>query len=360
MAGQRLPGPLLLNIRKTLCAIYIDDNAFEDLLLSIDHRLDDYAPSSEVYPKRVEKTIEVAHGSGWLLNLIAKAREKVDDPALKQIEIQLKAIVVVTATNVNQFQTCCLSGGHVMVDRAPLRTALEKLYDPLGRRILVVNDAVPAVGAKPRVQTGKTHSLRLIAHLHQARKDFGLIEVDLQSIRDALTPPKLVWPIDVASSIVALMNMQPGVLPEPPADGQWSRWNLAFCNNFVGQVTQDRIWWIVVDSFNGVLLPQETQDLFKELATRINGVLGGSMRMILLGYSGTFPPSVLPTVKEDALRVFGETELIEFFARAFKEKNRAFTEDDVADSVMRVLSGADPAQPDFLAKAAPLVLAELP
>jgi hypothetical protein len=246
-----------------------------------------------------------------------------------------------------------------MVDRARLRAALKTLHDPFGKRILVVTDDTPVTAAPIlRVQTGKSHSRRMIAHLRQTRGNFRMVEIDLERMRDALRPGALIEPRDLAASIVKQMGYD-GVLQEPPSDAQWARWTLDFCDWFFGLVSNGPDnWWLVVDSFNVVLLPPQTQDLLKELANRINAALS-NVRMILLGYGGTFHPAVTPTVEHEAVRLFGEPELAEFFARAFRERGIPFDDDKVADSVIRVLDGLDRAQPDFVARVGTLVAREL-
>jgi len=358
MPVEGLLPSLQLKIARALRAAF-EEGDFDDALNSLDQRLEDIAAATLPYPQRVKLTVMAGYRGNWLLKLIALAREKRSgDLTLETVEFELRAVLAyVPLENVNHFQACCLNGGHIMVNRGSLRDALKRLYDRRERRIIVVTDPAQPIAAGQRVQTGKSHTRKLIAHLRQERGDFVLVEVDLEMIRDALAPPKLIMPDAVAASIVRQMGLRRALLPALPKDQQWARWALDFCDDFVGVVGPlPRTWWIVIDSFNTVLVPQETQDLIKLLAQRVSDTLG-NVRMILLGYNGTFHPTVC--AEEDPVTVFGEDELMEFFARAFAERQKEFTEDDVAESVLRVLDGADPAKPDFVPKAASLIIAEL-
>jgi hypothetical protein len=355
---EGLSAALELRVRNAL-KIAFNEDAFDDLVLKAGQRITIFTSSSDPHEKRVKLTVRKAYPEGWLIDLVAIAsREVPGDPELQAIEVELRATVTYVAPdNPNHFQACCLNGGHIMVDRETLRDALEKLYNPREKRIIVINDGVQPAVPGQRLKTGKTHTRKLIAHLRQVRADFRLVDVDLEEIRDVLAPPKLVMPDDVAASIIRQMKYPQSLLPELPADSQWARWVLKFCDNFAAEAAEDeRTSWIVIDSFNVVLVPPETQGLINQLTQRVSDTLG-NVRMILVGYNGTLLPTV--RAKIDPVKAFEQKHLVEFFSRAFKERNRDFTDDDVADSVVRVLEGADPAQPDFVVKASSLILAEL-
>jgi hypothetical protein len=81
--------------------------------------------------------------------------------------------------------------------------------------------------------------------------------------------------------------------------------------------------------------------------------------MVLLGYSGSFHPSVLPTGEEETLRLIGERELMEFFARDYLERSITPSEDKIAEKVEAVLDGLDPSRPDFVLKVGSLTIVEL-
>jgi hypothetical protein len=358
MAFQGFSPKLQFRLSKALRDIYKEDE-FDDLLNLLDRRFVDYAAESEKYSARMKSTLQYAYRGGWLIRLVELAREEAaGDLELQAVQVEIVAnLKFVPPENLNHFKVCCLNGGHIMVDRDSLREALEKLYDPREKRIIVVNDEVPPMPPEQRIKTGKSHTRKLIAYLREVREDFGLVDVDLEEIRDVLPPPKLIMPNEVASSIVRQMKYKTALLPPPPKDSQWARWSFEFCEKLVAEAMEDdRTWWIVIDSFNIVLVPPETLGLINLLTQRISDKLG-NVRMILVGYNGPLLPTV--RAKVDPVKVFEQKHLIEFFTRAFTEKGRKFTEEDVVNAVIRVLDGADSAHPDFVAKVASLIIAEL-
>src|SRR5262249_53568727 len=152
-----------------------------------------------------------------------------DEPQLQQLEAELRAVAPPPVTN--PFATCVLGGGHILVDRGPLRAALQKLY--LGnKRILVVkDDAALAAQAQKRIKTGKSHSLQLISFVQQVTRAFQIAPVDLQELRRALPSGELIQPHYLAKSICSLMGCKQ-IVQKKADDEQWARWTLDFCNDF--------------------------------------------------------------------------------------------------------------------------------
>jgi hypothetical protein len=264
------------------------------------------------------------------------------------IERQLPNLRMVVLGYPNSLDALGLS-----VTRESLGTALQELCRPNGQRTLAVSTA----SIRQRIKTGKSHSLQMISYLEQIVGGFEVVQVDLEDETRAVGSGGLIQPHDLAKRITAQMGCK-HVLPAPPSDGQWARWTLDFCDNFHPVAKKAPKTWIVIDSFHAVLLPAETVDLLKALAQLINTTLS-NLRMVLLGYSDSFPPKILPTVAEEPVKLISEDELMEFFARAYREKSVAFTADKVADKVVAVLEGLDPAQPDFVARIGLLAMAEL-
>jgi Effector-associated domain 1 len=357
MAFIELTGKQQLRLGRVLRTLTVNEAKFNELLLVHDTSLDDVAGAVVAFPSRALLAIKEAQAKGWLLDLIAEAREEYPaDPALRAFEDELK--VLAPGAHIDPFQVCRLSGGHILVNRSTLRKALGELAKPAGKRILVVqDDPALATSTGERIKTGKSHTLQMISYLQQVVGGFEIARLDLEAESRAVGSGKLIQPRDLAKSLTALMGCK-HILSDPPGDGQWARWNLEFCNDFEKAVKAAPRTWIVVDSFHLVLLPADTIDLLKELATRVNTTLP-NMRMVLLGYSSSFHPSVRPTVEDEILRLIGEDELAEFFARADLEMARPLNEDKVAEKVLAVLDGLDPSQPDFIVKVSSLVIAEL-
>lgn len=332
-----LTGPQTVRLQAALGAAFPTPYALETLLLTLNRAYQHIAVPAVPYPANVLLVIRAAQAEDWLDNLVRAARAAVPaDPELRQLEHEI--VPQAPPQHVNPFDVCRLSGGHVMVDRAPLRAALRDISQPLGKRILVIR------GEK---KTGKSHSLQLISHLRQTRGNFSVVFIDLETMSNALGPDALIEPWDLAQRLVRLMRYDL-TLPERPKDAQWSRWVLEFCDAFEAQAQREPGQpWVVIDAFNAVTLAQPTFDLLKELATRVNASLT-NFRFVLLGYGETFPAAVLPTVAEERISTIGQEHLVEFFFRAYTEMQVQFDEDSVADSVGRVLDGLDPANPDLV------------
>lgn len=316
------------------------------LLLEVGREWTDYVVATETYPSQVLAIVKVAASDDWLIELIKAATAKLPgDLELQAIESELTYFA--PRTTVNHFEVCCLTGSHILVNRATLRASLRDLYKITGKRILVVKDKTPIPLAKSN-PSGKSHSVQLISYLETSLGGFELALVDLERVQRKLGPDKLVQPSDIATRMVKALGYDADIVPDRTNDGQWSRWNLEFCDLFEDVARKDpTVRWLVIDQFNLVLLPQQSVDLIKELASRINGILK-NLRLILLGYADTFEQTVLPTVAEEALTEINERELIEFFARAYKELSLPMTEDDIADIVERVLKGQQALQPSDL------------
>jgi hypothetical protein len=346
---------LQLRIRNTLKVVLVTEDDFIDTLLAIDIEADDIPGDS--LSSRILTALKVTHGQSHLLDWIAEVRKLApDDPDLAQVETDLKARAAPSGAGGDPFQACRLTAGHVLVNRAQLRQSLGELYSPIGKRILVVKDDPALAGAGgARIKSGKSHSLQLVVHLAQATQGFRPVVVDLEEVGRAVGSGKVIEPDDLAKQITALMGCK-HIVGQRPADGQWARWTLEFCNDFEKAVKDAEPTWIVIDQFHLVLLPQQTADLVKDLAKRVGTTLT-NLRLVLLGYTGSFHPSTLP--EEELLQRIGEGELMDFFWQALKEKNIQPTADRVAANVDAVLEALDPSQPDYHQRLGALVIAEL-
>jgi len=356
MAWVALTGEQKKRLRDALVTVYTDEDTFDELLLVVRNMsLDKLSASKSRYPARVRKVLDAAEGDGWILDIIKQAlKDAAGEPALQQLEAELKTLA---PTPVNDpFAMCTLSGGHILINRASLRTALQKLYRG-DKRILVVKDHATLAQAQKRIKTGKSHSLQLISFVQQVTGAFQIAPIDLEELRRAVPSNEQIMPEYLAKSICSLMGCKQ-IVQSKPDDEQWARWTLDFCDDFETAAKAAGKVWIVIDSFHVVLLPKETMNLLKGIATRINGTLP-NLRMVLLGYSDPFQPEVLPTVTEEVVKLIDEGELMDFFTRAYREKAIPFSAQRVASTVLEVMRGVDATQPDFVTRVTSLALAEL-
>ncbi len=340
---------LQLRLRDALYVAFQNEAAFDQQLLArLNKQLQGLSSNSDPYPSRILSVIAAADAEGWIGNLLAEAAAcRPGDTALEQIRSAISALL--PPANVDHFEACRLSGGHVMVDRRGLRAALRGMAHVTGRRILVV---------KGGDRSGKSHSVQLISYLRLVRGGFTPVIVDLRDFDWKAALGEIVEPADVADRLVRMMRYD-FTLPDKPRDGQWSRWVQDFCIQFESRAIDDtKQWWIVIDTLDKVLVQQSVLDLIKELALRINRTLT-NLRLVLIGYGETFPGSVLPIVDEEVIHPIGQDELIEFFALAFDQLGHVCDQDVVAAAVRRVLDQADPGRPDFLDRLGALAYAEL-
>jgi hypothetical protein len=198
------------------------------------------------------------------------------------------------------------------VDRTKLRGTLRTLAAPGGPRILNIR-------GEPR--SGKTYTQYLINHLGE-QIGFEVIPIDLTRYAD-------LSPFEIGRSITSRMGLR---APETPGLEQWSRWTLRFFDDLVGQMrsqpdVKKQHWWIVMDNFKSVSVPEAINDFVDALSLRIDEELL-NVRAVLISYERTLPQKVAPIVAVDETTVIGVPELSEFFVRFYSEKKPHFEEVD--------------------------------
>jgi hypothetical protein len=337
-------------LHRALLARYLDPARMENmLLLRLDRHYQHIVATRSTYPNDVLAVISTAEAEGWLLPLVRQVCHDVPaDQELKALEAELAPLG--PPPGVDHFDVCRL-GNRVMVDRKRLRDSLRQLSTTQSERIMVVT------GEKG---SGKSHSFQLISYLRAFRGGFSLALIDFEDYQRVLSvtgKPELT-PDYIARTLVKELRYDLGPL-EPPTDSQWARWVLDFCDDLVAQAQEDDRWcWVVIDGFGSVPLAQDTVDLIKDLAVRINKSLP-QFRLILLGYGGDFTHDVLNHVTWETTEPIGIEELLDFFGRAYRQLRIPATDAKVVDTVTRVLSGLDPDREDFLFHLEPRVKNEL-
>jgi hypothetical protein len=189
------------------------------------------------------------------------------------------------------------------VNRRALRSTLKKLAASNGPRILKIL-------GEPR--TGKSYTHYLISHL--ARQfGFRIVPIDLLSFAE-------LTPYDIGCSINSRMG-----LPDPaqPGKEQWSRWTRRYFDRLSGHVQSAEApaaprWWIIMDNFKAVTVPEALNDFVDDLATRIDRELL-DVRAVLISYERRLPSHVDPIVVEDKTCDIGVEELSEFFIQFYLE-----------------------------------------
>ena len=343
----QLTGPQAIALRDALSEAFPDEDRFGDVVLLANKRLNMVSAPGRPLPSRILETIKDAEANNWLLDLLEHAvASNPADPILTDLANRLKATA--PPPGVSPYHMCRLSGGTVMVNRKPLRAAVEELNDRQGRRILVI---------RGDSRSGKSHSLQLITFIADMVGGFTVVPVDLDPRQDTQTR-RVIGAHDLASRLVSLCGY--GIpIPEPPSDRQWSKWVTAFGDEFAKLANVEPApRWIVIDGMNKVLLDQSAVDLIQDLASRVYSALT-RLRLVLVGYEQSLPALVLPYIQEEKVARISDADLLEFFVLARQELNKHADEDAVAEVVARVLDQVDMASADYLVRLGPLVAQEV-
>lgn len=349
MALIGFTGEHATRLQEALLKVYGNFNKMDELLTKLDRSYGELTVANSNHRENVLSIVKLAAENDWLLPLLAKAREEVPtDTELEKIEQELTALA--PPPGVSHFDMCRLSGSHIMVNRVRLRRALREISNPLGKRILVI---------KGSEKTGKSHSLQLISYLKDVRRSFELRFIDLDTLHRQSGTSKPIEPLPLAKGLARMLKnrFKP---QDAPTDAQWSNWVLDFCDDFEDAAILDKQeWWIVIDSFNRVPLTQPAFDIIKEIALRINQTLS-HLRLVLIGYTESLPPPVLPHVEEESIESIGPQQVLEFFRDAYEQMRLPLPDaEQLEEKVLGLLEKVDIEQPDFLLRLGPLASEEL-
>jgi Effector-associated domain 1 len=338
MPRLTLPGPAQLELRGALLASFAQERLIE-LLLALDKNYAAITAGGASYRTNALTVVQEAQADGWLVDLVRAAHKEVPgEPVFEQILRRFAAHELPEGTS--HFEVCRLTGSHVMIDRATLRAGLQRLDEPLGKRILVVNSE--------RRKRGKSHSMHLISYLHETQRGFWLVPLDLEAFKRFHGDNVVVDPRQVARMLVTKLQYRLTLDP-PPEDGAWARWVQEFCDDLEAHaISDERRPWVVIDGFNNVQLAQAALDLVKELALRVSVTLTG-FRLVLLGYREPFPnDDVLKHVEREEIAEIGAREMLEFFRCAYAQMRLPLARDALVEAAARVLDGLNAADEDFL------------
>lgn len=343
---------VIVKIHGTLLRGYGSRAAMVELFAKVDHWFTDFEAPGDQFRSNVLTTLKTADDEGWLSKLLRVASDgRQDDTDLATLAAAYAPSAY--AVGIDHFGLCRLSGGYVMIDRDPLRRSMRRLYAPDQERILVVTG---------KDQSGKSYTRRLIWHLTEMLGTFSVIDIDLERQARLLGPDRTFYPDDIARLVLQRLHYDL-VVPPPPEDQQWPRWNLEFCDAFEERALRDpERRWVVLDAFNKVVLSDQVIDLIKELAVRVSQQLS-RFRFILVGYRSGIPPEVLPTVIADSPDPIDEGRLMEFLLRYLAEENPHLDDEErteqAATAVADLLDGLDQDVPDYLVKLAQRLVAKL-
>jgi hypothetical protein len=340
MPKYKLTAAQFKRLRIAMTGIYINEDLLSGFLDDeLRQSLNELAGAGPL-PERTRAVIKAAEANDWLIDLLdAGAANNAGETAFKEIRDEL--VAVAGAPSVDPFEAWRLGSDRVFIDRTPLRMRLKQMRLPLGKRILVVD------GGK---KTGKSHLKHFLTLLESSLADFRTVYVDLEQHANAISGP--VHSESLGERIARQMGWPDGALGEPPEDHQRARWNLRFHDTLKARAGLDpQPWWIVLDSFSKVVLPQSTIDLVTQIATLVDEslphyrlLLLSTRQGLLSGTNGHPPETVAPVSNE---------ELMDFFFRVYEDAGIVPTPERVSAAVQRVLQHVDRSDPEHMAQLGP-------
>ena len=122
---------------------------------------------------QVRDLITIADADGWLPKLVEQAaNDRSSNETLTRFRDEIKPLIL--EANANHYHVL-LMGNRPLIDRDPLRQAVERLSTGQ-KRILVIN-------GEP--VSGKSHTIWFIRHLHEQHKNFDLLVTSAASMAGA-------------------------------------------------------------------------------------------------------------------------------------------------------------------------------
>lgn len=250
---------------------------------------------------------------------------------------------------INPYDSSVLNGSSVMLNRSTLRTAVQDLIRPYGNRILVVKDKdQPTTPGIYRTKTGKSHTVHYIAYLRVAKREFQSINIDLEELAERVPEESEGWiqPSDLAKVLLKKLGMPLTLLPVPPNNSQWPNWVGDFVDNLEAELRQsDQNWWVVIDGFNTVILPEQTFILVRRIARMVSMSLD-NIRLVLLGYGSTLSPdNTFYVAVENPVRTLQRDEvfreLAKVYAQACHQRQIPYTPESISRLVARTMGAGD-------------------
>jgi len=411
-------------LRKAVYDDFSDSLRMEPILNSLTQprRYNDFATTTSTYPETLVRIIKDSALEGWLIEWMDKMLENVPDDVLRSIRAELTPRI--HAAGADPFVACRLSGSNILVDRTELRSYARSLVDINGKRMLIVKGSrrsgkthtaqfltylqqmhggftlrridlaafnrVPGVPVQAatasspiQVKTTKPHGftsgnqvfIEGVMGLSGANGLWtltvtGPCEFTLQTSSGVGSytsggSVKLQTPLEASQLAETLLDLFPQryqvKLPDPPTDGQWSRWILTFCNRLEAAFQEAPLAepiWIVIDTFHAVSLAQSATDLIRELANRINFTLF-SLRLVLLGFEDSMPAEVSNHLAEETIGRIGEDQIIESVVAAFEQMQLERNAEKMEGVLLAVFKDATLTDPEFLFKIGTVMSREL-
>lgn len=332
-----------------------DPGQVEEMLAGVDDRAAARWEESRTPAENLRRCLVAAADGGWLLPVVAEASKRApDDPRLRNLECRLTSLVAgeqSSETWLAALERCQLDGGFFMINRRPLRASMARMKPPDGNRVLVVR-------GDPR--SGLSHSLRLIYYLGK-KCSFSVAEVDLEEAERRAGPGNPLTPRDIAVALVKKLGYTDMEVCEKRPDKQWSAWIIDFKDDFEERARLDErpMTYLVLDAFHKVHLTQPSVDMVSGLSKSI-GMYLPNLRLVLVGFTQDLPVGLRQARLLDETSDLTDRDLMEFFAKAYKESRVSIEPSEIALKTRTVLGGRRAAPPGSLDDLADKVARELP
>jgi hypothetical protein len=300
-----MTGPEIVELSKAISLAYSYDE-LKQLLLKLDRRIQDCVPANAVFPTQVDELVGRADSQGWISQLVlAVLNDRPNNQAIRDFLSRWPYWDPARHPPlVHPSDTLRVFGGACFIGRSVLRSALKKMEQPTGRKILMVTSRHRKVG--------KTYSRELVNFISQNTPLTEMAYVDLDS--ETYNPFKL------AKRLAREMGLDPNSIPDETTE-QAFRANQELVTLLIrrGTNTPSKVWWIVLDGFRDQIPSEAIQDFIVQLALGIRQKQ--EFRLILVNYTYTPPLAVDPySIKED-LQPLTRTELETHFINVHRQNH---------------------------------------
>ena len=322
-----MTGPEIVTFTMIVSRAYTA-NDFSNLLLGLNRNFLDYVPANLPFPEQVRDLVAAANSKGWISQLVlAVLDDRPNNQFIKEFLSKHPYWDPANHPPLNHpADTLRILGGRSFIGRDKLRSALKRMDNPTGKKVLLVKSVHRKVG--------KTYSKDLIDFVSKNLQPSGVAYVDLDT--------EEYDPIKLAKKLAKEMRLNASLFPDTATE-QAPRSNQELVSLLIPIVPNPLpdVWWIVLDGFRERQPSEAIQDFIAQLAQRIQSTQ--EFRLILVNYGCVLPLTVGGFSFTQDLEPLTRTELETHFANVHRQKHNT---NPSATELSEYLSGMD----DFFAQ----------
>lgn len=301
-----MTGPEIVKFSAAVSSAYTP-NELVRLLLTLNRNFLDYVIVQAPFPNQVIQLVGTANSQGWISQLVLAIVN--DRPNVQSIKNFLVVHPYWDPTKypplTHPADTLRVYGGRSFIGRNVLRSALKKMNNPTGRKVLVV------ISSHRRV--GKTYSTELINFVSGNLQPSKVAYIDLDSQK--------YDPIKLAKKLATNMHLSPDLIPDESTE-QATRSNQELVSLLTTNTANPPpVIWIVFDGFRDQVPAEAIQDFIAQLAQKIQSMQ--EFRLILLNYPVSLPLAVGGFIIKDELQPLTRAELETHFTNVHRQKYNA-------------------------------------